>query len=102
MNRNVYHGLIAGLGSALAGIGYSIVYQNLLFLDFNSVLSYTSIFIGSTLSCFIMAIAYWALDKLNRVKFRGIVNVAIVLFSFSIKLTTKLPLLVFDFGGTFM
>ena len=82
MNRNVYHGLIAGLGSALAGIGYSIVYQNLLFLNFNSVLSYTSIFIGSILSCFIMAIAYWALDKLNRVKFRGIVNVAIVLFSF--------------------
>ena len=82
MNTRIFHGLIAGLVSALAGVGYSVMYQGLMFLDFNPVLSYTSIVINSILSCFIMAIAYWALDKLNKVKFRGIVNVAIVLFSF--------------------
>ena len=42
-----------------------------------------------------MAIVYWALDKLNRVKFKGIVNVAIVLFSFFsilLPITMNLPL----------
>ncbi len=95
MNKNIHHGLIAGGVSAVAGIGYSTLYQSLLFLDFSTVLSYTSITTGSMLSCLIMAISYWSLDKLNKAKFRGIVNFVIVLFSFFtilIPLSTSLPL----------
>ena len=95
MNTRLFHGLIAGLVSALAGIGYSVMYQGLMFLDFNSVLSYTSIVINSILSCFIMATAYWSLEKLNKVKLKGIVNVVIILFSFFsclIPVSISLPL----------
>ena len=95
MNRHIFHGLIAGLVSALAGVGYSVMYQGVMFLDFNEVLGYPSIIGTSILSCGIMSIAYLSLEKLNKLKLKGIVNVVIVLFSFFsilIPISISLPL----------
>ena len=95
MNTHIFHGLIAGMVSAIAGVGYSVMYQSLMFLDFNEVLGYPSITGTSILSCGIMSIAYWSLEKLNKVKLKGIVNVVIVLFSFFsilIPVSISLPL----------
>ncbi len=95
MNRIIAHGIVAGILSSIAGIVYFYLYQNLLFLDFSTVLNAGSISGASVLGCLLMAGGYIILNKLNQRKLEGWMNLVIVILTFiSIlgPITVTLPL----------
>ena len=95
MNKIILHGIIAGLLSALVGIIYLYLYQNLLFLDFSAVLGVGAIAGASILGCLLMSGGYLVLHRINKSNLRGWVNVLIVILTFvSIlgPITVTLPL----------
>ena len=82
MKKHLLHGFIAGIIAGIIAIIYLKIYQKILFLDFNSVLNHYSIVGACTFSTILMASSYWILEKLNKSKLRGVVNILIILFSF--------------------
>lgn len=82
MKANLIHGLIAGLLSAVAGVVYMQIYQNLNFVDFSMVMNSGAIIGSSIFGCMLMAIGYFLLEKFNKIKFKGIMNLLIILLSF--------------------
>ena len=82
MNKIIAHGVVAGVLSAVAGIIYLNLYQNLLFLDFSAVLSMGSIAGASLLGCLLMTGGYLLLARLHKSHLRGWVNLLIITLTF--------------------
>ncbi|MAW64894.1 MAG: hypothetical protein CMD18_01725 [Flavobacteriales bacterium] len=82
MKKHLLHGLVAGIIAGIIAVIYFMMYQKILFVDFNAVLNPYSIFGACTFSSILMAYVYWILDRLNKPKLRGLVNILIVFFSF--------------------
>tara|TARA_B100001173_G_scaffold307797_1_gene316955 strand:- start:766 stop:1167 length:402 start_codon:yes stop_codon:yes gene_type:complete len=82
MKKHLLHGLVAGIIAGIIAVIYFMMYQKILFVDFNAVLNPYSIFGACTFSSIFMAYGYWILDRLNKPKLRGLVNILIVFFSF--------------------
>ena len=82
MKKHILYGIIAGVIAGFTGVIYSVIYQEILFVDFNQVLNPYSIIGASILSCVLMAFIYGLLDRFNKNRLRGLVNVFIVLISF--------------------
>lgn len=76
------HGFIAGALSALAGVIYLYLYQNLLFLDFSLVLNQWSIIGASFFASFLMAIGYYLVHCYGKPSFKGWLNILIVVLTF--------------------
>jgi hypothetical protein len=82
MKKHLLHGLVAGVIAGIIAIMYLIIYQRILFVDFNAVLNPYSIVGASTFGGILMTSSYWVLDKLKKPKLIGVVNALIILFSF--------------------
>ncbi len=82
MKRFFIHGLVAGAVSALAGIIYLYLYQNLLFLDFSLVLNAWSIVGASVFASFLMAIGYYLIHQFRKPRLKGWLNLLIVMLTF--------------------
>ena len=82
MKKAFFHGIIAGVLAAAAGIVYFTIYQNTLGTEFDKVVNGRSIAGASVFGCMLMAIAYWLLERFNKENLKGIVNIVIALVSF--------------------
>lgn len=82
MKKHIFSGILAGVIAGFTGIIYSALYQKTLFVDFNQVINTYSIVGASIPSCVLMAFTYGLLDRFNKNRLRGLVNVFIVLISF--------------------
>jgi len=103
MKAHLLHGIIAGLLSGTAGIIYLNFYQNLYFLDYSLVINWGAILGSSMIGCILMVSGCFTLEKINKVKFKGALNLVYMLISFvSIipAMTMSLPLEV-DFPELF-
>ena len=83
MSKLFTHGLMAGVFASTLSISYYFLYQNLLFLDFSGVLNIGSMIGACVIGCFLMAGAYWILNKLGKPKLKAVVNILFVLLSFA-------------------
>lgn len=103
MKSHLLHGIIAGFLSGFAGVVYLNIYQNLLFLDYGLVINWSGILGATMIGCILMSLGYFVLEKIKKVKFKGILNLVYMLLSFlSIApiMTISLPLEV-DFPELF-
>lgn len=82
MKTNFIHGIVAGILSAVAGIVYMQLYQNLNFVDFSSVINSGAIIGSSLIGCLLMSIGYFLLEKANKSNLKGILNMVIIFLSF--------------------
>lgn len=82
MKRHLIHGLVAGVLSALAGIIYLVIYEYFTMVDFNTLINEGAIAGSSIFGTMLMAVGYGLLDKINKNKFIGVLNVLIMLLSF--------------------
>ena len=83
MKKTFFHGIIAGVLAALAGIIYLNIYQNSLRTDFNKLANIGSVSGLSIIACMLMSLGYWVLEKFNRENLKGILNIIIALLSFA-------------------
>ena len=83
MKKTFFHGIIAGLLAAVAGIIYLNIYQNTLGTGFNKIINPGSISGVSLIACMLMALSYWALEKFNKERLKGWINIIIALLSFA-------------------
>ncbi len=83
MKKTFLHGIISGLLASAAGIIYFNIYQNTLGTEFNKIVNIRSIAGVSIIACMLIALSYWVLEKFNKDKWKGILNVLIALLSFA-------------------
>lgn len=77
MKKNLIHGTLAGVLSAIASVIYLNVYQNLNFVDFSLIINAGSIIGASIIGCLIMAFGYFLLKLFNIPNFKGTLNILI-------------------------
>ncbi|MFK8045841.1 MAG: hypothetical protein AB8B72_10110 [Crocinitomicaceae bacterium] len=82
MKANFIHGIVAGILSAIAGIVYLKLYQDLNFVDFSLVISIGAIIGSSLIGCLLMTLGYVSLDKLKKPNLKGVLNLLIMILSF--------------------
>jgi hypothetical protein len=83
MRKTFLHGLTAGILAAVAGIIYFYIYQKALGTEFDKIVNAKSIAGASVLGCLLMAIGYWLLEKFNKEKLKGVMNILIAVLSFA-------------------
>jgi hypothetical protein len=83
MKKTFFHGILAGILAAVAGIIYFNIYQNTLGTEFNKIVNIGSISGVSILACMIIALGYWLLEKFHKENLKGIYNIAVALLSFA-------------------
>jgi hypothetical protein len=83
MKKAFFHGIIAGILAAAAGIVYFKIYQNALGTGFDKIINPGSISGASIFGCMLMAISYWVLERFNKENWKGVINIVIVLVSFA-------------------
>jgi len=83
MKKTFFHGIISGILAALACIIYFKIYQNTLGTGFNKIINPGSISGACIFGCMLMAIGYWLLEKFNKEKLKGVLNIIIALLSFA-------------------
>jgi hypothetical protein len=82
MKRILIHGIIAGILSALAGIVYLKMYEGATMVDFSSIINSTAVASSSILGCMLMALGYMLILKLNKMNWKGFLNIVIMVLSF--------------------
>ncbi len=83
MKKAFFHGIIASILAAVAGIIYLHIYQNTLGTEFNKIINIGSISGASVFGCMLMAISYWLLERFNKENLKGVLNIIIALLSFA-------------------
>lgn len=82
MKNHLIHGVIAGILTAITSIIYLNIYQSLYYLDYSLVINWTAIFGASMIGCILMALGYFTLEKVSKVKFKGVLNLIYLFISF--------------------
>lgn len=83
MTKSIFiQGLVAGVMSSAAGVAYQRFYQEMYYLDFSLVVNSGAIISASMIGCMLMALGYFALFKLNRLKWMGWMNLLYAAVSF--------------------
>ena len=83
MKKTFLHGIIAGILASIAGIIYLNIYKNALGTDFGKIINVGSISGASIFGCMLMAIGHWLLERFNKKKLKGMLNIVIALLSFA-------------------
>jgi len=83
MKKVFFHGISAGILAALAGVVYFKIYQETEGTEFNKIINPGSISGVSVIACMLMALGYWLLEKFNKEKLKGVLNLLIALLSFA-------------------
>jgi len=83
MKKAFFHGIIAGILAAAACIVYFKIYQNAEGTEFDKIINLGSISGASIFGCMLMAITYWALERFNKEKWKGFINIVIAALSFA-------------------
>ena len=83
MKKIFLHGIIAGVLAAIAGIIYFNIYQNTLGTAFNKVVNPGAITGACIFACAIMSAGYVLLERFNKQKLYGWMNVVIAVLSFA-------------------
>lgn len=83
MKNLIIHGVIAGLLSGLAGIIYLNIYQEAFWVDYSKIINVGAIMGASLLGCMLMSLGYAALNKFDKQKLSGWLNILIAVFSFA-------------------
>ena len=83
MKKIFLHGIIAGVLAAIAGIIYFNIYQNALGAAFNKVVNPGAISGACIFACVLMSVAYMLLERFNKQKLYGWLNVLIAVLSFA-------------------
>lgn len=82
MKKHLIHGSVAGILAALASVIFLTIYKTLYFVDFSAVINEGSIIISSLIGCLIIAMGYFILEKMNKVRWFGVMNILIMVLSF--------------------
>lgn len=82
MKNILIRGVVSGLLAATASIIYLKIYENLFFVDFNSVINETAIVVSSLIGCMLMAIGYILLYKVKKPNLIGAMNILIMVLSY--------------------
>lgn len=82
MKVNLIHGVVAGVLSAIAGVVYLVMYESVTLIDFSSIVTSINVAASSFIGCMLMALGYITLDKLKVSKFKGVLNIVVMLLSF--------------------
>lgn len=88
-------GIIAGVLSSMAAIIYQLIYQEMFFLDFSTVVNAGGIIGASMIGCLLMSVGYFGMFKLNKLKLKGWLNTLYAILSFASivpAMTVTLPL----------
>jgi drug/metabolite transporter (DMT)-like permease len=83
MKKIFLHGIIAGVLAAIAGIIYFNIYQNTLGTPFNKVVNPGAITGACIFACVLMSVGYMLLERFNKQKLYGWLNVVIAVLSFA-------------------
>jgi len=83
MKNLIYHGLLSGILSGMAGVIYLNIYQEAMYVDFSSIINIGSILGASILGCILMTIGYSVLLKFKKQNLKGWLNIAIAVLSFA-------------------
>ncbi len=83
MKQFFYHGIISGILAAVASVIYLKIYQSTLDIAFDKVLNPLSILSASILSCILISFGYFLLTKYKKQRFKGILNIMILVLSFA-------------------
>src|SRR5580658_1716860 len=83
MKKVFIHGILAGILASVAGIIYLNIYQKTLGTEFDKIINIGSISGVSVLACMLIALSYWVLDRFNKERFTGLLNIVIALLSFA-------------------
>lgn len=83
MNKLLFHGIVAGLLSGIAGIIYLNIFTQAFGVDFSQMVNMGSIMGSSLIGCMLMTLGYAALTKLDKLNLEGWLNILIVVVSFA-------------------
>jgi len=83
MKKAFFQGISAGILAAIAGFVYLKIYQNALGTEFDKIINLGSISGASIFGCILMALSYWLLEKFNKEKWKGVINLLIAVLSFA-------------------
>ncbi|MGP8216972.1 MAG: hypothetical protein ACLQQ4_15500 [Bacteroidia bacterium] len=83
MKKTFLHGIISGIMAAIAAIMYFNIYQNALGTGFNKLINIGSITGVSIFGCMLMSLGYFLLEKFNKQKLKGLLNIVIAALSFA-------------------
>jgi len=83
MQRIYLHGIISGVLAAIAGVIYLNIYENALGVSFNKIVNTGSIFGACIFGCVLMSVAYMLLDRFNKQRLSGVINIVIAVLSFA-------------------
>jgi apolipoprotein N-acyltransferase len=83
MKKAFFHGISAGILAALAGIIYFKIYQSTLGTEFDKIVNIGTISGVSVIACMLMALSYLMLEKFNKERLKGWLNIVIALLSFA-------------------
>ena len=82
MNKTLLQGIVAGILTAFASISYLMLYESILYVDFSQILNIGSVAGASIFGCLLIAIGYLILEKMNKEKWKGGLNILIIFLSF--------------------
>jgi hypothetical protein len=82
MKSTLKHGLIAGLLTALASVTYLKLYESILYVDFSQILNIRSVSGASIIGCLLITGGYLLVEKMNKEKWKGGLNILVILLSF--------------------
>lgn len=77
------YGISAGLISGLAGLVYQYIYQDMFFVDYSAIVNSGAIMGSSIIGSVLMALGYFALFKLNKGRWMGLMNLIYMVISFA-------------------
>lgn len=83
MKKLIFHGLLSGILSGIAGVIYLTIYQEAFYVDFNSIINSSSVVGASVFGCMLMTLGYAALLKFKKQNLTGWLNVVIAVLSFA-------------------
>jgi len=82
MNKTLLQCIAAGLLTAFSSISYLMLYESILYVDFSQILNVGSVAGASIFGCLLIAIGYLILEKMNKEKWKGGLNILIIFLSF--------------------
>lgn len=79
MSKSVF---ILGILSGIASIIFFEIYQYIFFVDFTMIVSYGAIFGACLIGTMLMSLGYFALLKMKKMQWMGIVNILYMIVAF--------------------
>lgn len=83
MKNILKHGLIGGLLASIANVIFLKIYETTFGVSYHQIINIESIVGASFLACLLMALGYFALEKINKPNLKGVFNLLVCVLSFA-------------------